>query len=559
MIALRPYQTAALTALDKAEANGIQRPLVVLPTGSGKTVVFAHMVASRPGRSIVLVHRDELIGQTVEKMSLIAPDLKVGVVKAERDEHDAQVVVASIQTAYQPQRMERLRGFDTVVVDEAHHASAPSWQKVLDHLGSFRDGGPFTCGFTATPERDQGKKLGHVWQTAAYYRSIREMIYEGYLVPITGQVVDTAADFSKVRVNRGDFSESDLGAELENSGAIDEIADAYLTYAKDRKGVAFTPTVATAQALAAALSVRGVSAEAVWGNMPTEERRAVLKRLRSGQTQCVTNCAILTEGFDEATVDCIVVARPTKAHALYIQMAGRGLRLCPGKNDCLILDITGVTERHDLVALVDLGLGYEGGTKPNEDAEEAPDSEFFCELCGRPLSVDFVEKRVKALVARGIEPTEERLAALRHSSCRAMRTSKVDVFATSKLRWLEVPGGHVLPSGKEVIVMSPAPSGDGCWTLASYAAGRIEVLHASLPVDWASGIGEDRAKAFGSLAKRDARWLAEAPTPAQLTRLVREGLPEARVGRVTTRGQAADLLTRIQGRRAIRKLEGMRK
>lgn len=536
MISLRSYQSEALDALDKAQARGVRRPLVVHPTGAGKTVTFSHLISRRPGRSIVLVHRDELVGQTVEKMAMIAPEISVGVVKAERDEHDRQVVVASIQTAYQPKRMERLRGFNTVVVDEAHHASAPSWMKVLTHLGSFDADGPFTVGFTATPERDQGKRLGHVWDDVAHYRSIREMIYEGYLVPVTGQMAATGADFSQVRVSRGDLSEADLGAELSRSGAIDEIADAYLEHASDRKAVAFTPTVATAQELAASLRTRGIAAEALWGAMGAEQRSGVLRRLRSGQTRCVTNCAVLTEGFDEPSIDCVVVARPTKAHGLYIQMVGRGLRLYPGKADCLVLDVTGATERHDLVALVDIGIGYEGGTKPNEEPSEGEQGGLRCELCGRELS--------DTLVLEGQR---------RHENCRAGRTSKVDIFATSKLRWLPVDDGFVLPSGKEVVVMVPA--GDEVWTLATYTAGKLEVLYASLPADWASGIGEDRAKAFGKLARRDAGWLEMPPTPAQLTRLVREGLPETRVSSVRTRGQAADLLTRIQGRRAIRKLE----
>lgn len=536
MLGLRPYQLDAIEAVEKI---GVRRPLVVHPTGAGKTVTFSHLIGRRPGRSIVLVHREELVAQTVEKMALIAPELSVGVVKAERDEYAADVVVASIQTAYRPHRMARLGGFSTVVVDEAHHASAPSWRKVLEHLGSFAEDGtaPLTVGFTATPERDQGKKLGHVWQDVAHYRSIREMIYQGYLVPVAGQMVETDADFSQVKVSRGDFSETSLGEELARSGAIAEIADAYKTFASDRKGVAFTPTVATAQSLAEKLCARGIPAEAVWGDMPTDERKAVLARLRAGRTRCVTNCAVLTEGFDEPSVDCIVVARPTRAHALYIQMVGRGLRLYPGKNDCLILDVTGATERHDLVALVDLGLGYEGGVKPNEDAEETSPSDQLCQLCHRPLSAD--------LVGAG---------ARRHRNCRARKTGAVDIFATSKLRWLPVDEGYVLPSGKEVVLMARVADSDECWSLCTYTNGRLKVLHASLPADWASGIGEDRAKAFGSLAERDARWLEMPPTPAQLTRLVREGLPEGRVGAVRTRGQAADLLTRIQGRRAIRKL-----
>lgn len=409
---------------------------------------------------------------------------------------------------------------------------------MLTGVGAFADTGPLTVGFTATPERE-GSKLG-VWQEVVDYRSIREMIYAGYLSPVSGQTIETSADFANVKVSRGDFSETGLGDALEDSGALDEIAAAYQKYAPERKGVAFLPTVATARGLAEALNARGIASEAVWGAQPMDERRAVLRRLSRGETRCVSNCGVLSEGFDEPSVDCIVVARPTRSHALYIQQVGRGLRKHPGKSDCLILDVVGATERHDLVALIDLGLdAVATRKKPGEAGESVLGSR--CELCGRELSA--------TLVMEG---------ARRHDNCRARGTARVDVFATSRLRWLPVHDdgveGFVLPCGKEVVVMVPAAGREDAWTLATYLAGRLEILHAALPVDWASGIGEDRAKAFGPLAERNARWLSESPTERQLSRLVRDGLAPQRLGAVKTRGQAADLLTRIQGRRAIRKL-----
>lgn len=544
---LRQYQQEAIEAINQAEADGVRRPLVVHPTGTGKTVTFSHLIASRPGRALVLVHRDELANQTVEKLDIIAPELGTGIVKAEYDEYDADVVIASVQTAHRPNRLARLSGFSTVVVDEAHHAPAPSWMRVLDHLGSLGDGdGPLTVGFTATPERDK-KRLG-VWDKVVHYRSIREMIYQDFLVPINGQAVSTSADFSRVRMSRGDFSEGDLGDALERSGALDEIADSYVTYAKNRKGVAFTPTVQTAHELARCLDARGVIAEAVDGTTPVDERRAILARLRTGETRVVANCAVLTEGFDEPSIDCIVVARPTTFHGLYVQMVGRGTRKHPGKADLLVLDVTGASERHDLVAVVDLGVDETTAREkklPGAEQEcavcpfECENPELhFCELCDRQLTADAIA-----------------VAGRRHDNCRAKRTSKVDVFATSKLRWLPIETGYCLPAGKDVVVMVPVEGSAGLWRLVSYSGGRIEVLYESLPLEWAQGIGEDRIKAFGRLAHRDARWLAEAPTERQRSRLVRDGLPEHKLAAVRTRGQAADLITRIQARKAVRKLE----
>lgn len=554
MLELRPYQTKAIDAIVDAEAQGVRRPLVVHPTGTGKTVTFSHAIKKRAGlgRSLVLVHRDELAQQTIDKIAMIAPELATGIVKAERNEVDADVVVASVQTVHRDNRLAALLAagpIETVIVDEAHHAPAPSWTKVLTTLGSFSPYGPLTIGFTATPERD-GKALG-VWERVVSYMSIREAIFAGYLCPIRGQVVQTSMDLGRVRKSGGDYADGSLGTELEDSGAIEEIADAVLEHAKDRKGVAFTPTVATAHRLAAALVARGIHAEALDGTTPTDQRRAMLRRLRKGPTQWIVNCGVLTEGFDEPSISCVLVARPTKFHGLYVQMVGRGTRLSPGKTDLLVLDVTGASERHDLVSVVDLGL--ETDDKRRKKSKDELTEQAKCPTCGVP-DCGWPELHRCLLCHRYLPAELTAEGARKHENCRASRTGSVDVFAASKLRWLPVGAGWCIGAGDEVVVMVPA--GEETWRLASYLNGRIEVLHDQLPSQWAMGIGEDRAKAFGKLSERDARWLRQAPTDLQLSRLVREGLPENKLGRVRTRGEASDLLTRIKGRRALVKLIG---
>lgn len=557
MLDPRDYQEDAIGAIDQAEQAGVRRPLVVHPTGTGKTVTFSHLLARRAarGRGLVLVHRDELVNQSLDKLAMIAPELSVGVVKAERNEVGSEVVVASVDTVRRDNRLadlidhqqrEGCGPFATVVVDEAHHAPAASWTKVLRALGAWRPAGPLTVGFTATPQRD-GKSLG-VWERVVAYKSIREMIFYGHLCPVVGQQVETSMDLNDVKVTGGDFQDGDLGGHMEASGAVDEIADAYVKYARDRKGLAFTPTVRTAYQLAAALRQRGITAEALDGTTPDEERRLILKRLHAGDTQVVCNCGVLTEGFDEPSISCVVVARPTKFHGLYVQMVGRGTRKYPGKNDLLVLDVVGASERHDLVAVVDLGLDDGAGRDKKEPGEgyQCPlcrgpciDPAHRCRLCGRPL------------------PVQSALdGATRHDSCRAGRTGSVDVFAASKLRWLPVEDAWCLPAGKEVVLMVPA--GTDVYRLVSYENGRLATLHDQLPAQWAQGIGEDRAKAFGNLAKRDAYWLSQPVSDAQLGRLVREGFPHEKLNRVRTQGQAADLITRIQARRAVRKLKAGR-
>jgi superfamily II DNA or RNA helicase len=565
MLDLRPYQRRALDNVATAEREGVRRPLIVHPTGTGKTVTFTHGIAERAerGRSAVLVHREELAEQTRKKIQMVAPELSVGTVKAELNELDADVVVVSVPTVARTARLAQLvesgrrSPFGTLWVDEAHHAPAPSWTRALTDLGSFNPYGPLTVGFTATPERDN-KTLG-VWEKVVDFMSIREAIYGdprkkeegGYLVPILpAVVVETSVDLDKVGRSRGgDYSDGGLGAALEESGAIAQMADAVKENAPDRKGVAFLPTVRTSQLLAEALRARGIAAEHLDGATSADERRAILRRLKTGETRWVCNCAVLTEGFDEPSISCVLIGRPTKFHGLYVQMVGRGTRLFPGKKDLMVIDIVGASERHELIGLVDLGLDIDDPRKPKDPGEE-PEAQA-CPSCGVPC--EFAEHR--CVLCHRYLPAEIALSGgTRHENCKSGGAKKVDVFGSSRLRWLPVEDGFCLGAGKEVVVMVPV--GIDTWKLAAYEGGKLTVLQDELPADWAMGIGEDRAKAFTKLVERQARWLRAPVTEAQLQRLVREGLPSKHIPRVKTKGEAADLITRIAGRRAVRRLRG---
>jgi len=566
MLPLRRYQRRGVDAIDQAEREGVQRPLLVYPTGTGKTVIFSHAIAERAhlGRSMVLVHREELADQAMKKLAMIAPELRTGVVKAERNElgPEVDVVVASIQTAHRDTRLaqlteaDRQRPFKTLVYDEAHHAPAPTSVKVLRAMGSFSEYGPLTVGFTATPERDNGKTLG-VWERVVSYMSIREAIYGdrkkgeegGYLVPILpAVVVETEMDMARVRKTGGDYSDGDLGREIEDSGAIIQMADAVQEHAQGRKGVAFLPTVRTSELLAEALRARGIKAEHVDGTTPTEERRAILRRLHTGETTWVSNCAVLTEGFDEPSISCVLIGRPTRFHGLYVQMVGRGTRLSPGKRDLLVIDIVGASNRHELVGVVDLGLDLDDARKkPDGESERMP-----CPTCNRP-DCGSPEWHRCSLCNRYLPVTVTSKRVTRHDNCHAAGAGRVDVFGSSRLRWLPLPGdAWCLGAGKEVVVMVPV--GADTWKLAAYEGHRLTVIQDELPADWAMGIGEDRAKAFQKLAERQARWLRDAVSDPQKSRLIREGFPAEQLGRVKTRGEAADLITRIAGRRAVNKL-----
>jgi superfamily II DNA or RNA helicase len=561
MLDLRPYQRRALTAIEDAEKEGLRRPLLVYPTGTGKTVIFSHALKERAerGRGLVIVHREELADQAQKKLSMVAPDLKTGIVKAERNDVDAEVAIVSVQTASRDDRLAQLvesarrSPFATIIYDEAHHAPSPTGTKVLRGLGAWSEFGPLTLGFTATPERDNGKTLG-VWERVVSYMSIREAIYGdrkkgeegGYLVPILpAVVVETGMDMKRVRKTGGDYSDGDLGREIEESGAIAQMADAVLENAADRKGVAFLPTVRTSELLADALRVRGIKAEHVDGSTPTEERRAILRRLHTGETTWVTNCAVLTEGFDEPSISCVLIGRPTKFHGLYVQMVGRGTRLFPGKKDLMVIDIVGASNRHELIGLVDLGLDLDA-----ERDKKEPGEAQACPSCGVPC--EFEEHRCR-LCQRYLPRDICLEGGTRHLNCQSGGAGKVDVFGTSRLAWLPLPGGaYCLTAGKEVVVM--APVGEDTWKLAAYEGNRLTVIQDELPADWAMGIGEDRAKAFQRLAERTARWRSARASDAQKSRLIRQGFPENQLHRVRTMGEASDLSTRITGRHALKRM-----
>lgn len=521
MFELRPYQHEAIEAIDKAEAQGIRRPLVAHATGLGKTVVFCNFIAQRSHRCLVLVHRDELIRQTVEKIRMIAPELSVGVVKAERNELDAGVIVASVQTLAHPKRRQQLPvDIQTIVVDEAHHVAAESYQRILGHCRAFLpDTNVLTVGFTATPERGDGVSLAGTWQKIVHEMPILRGILDGYLVDVRGQTVGTDADLEHVKTSRGDLAVGELGDALENSDAITALANAYVKYASDRKGLVFTPTVHTAHLVAKTLTLHGIRAEAIDGGTDVEHRRAVLQRLKTGETQVVANCAVLTEGFDEPSVSCVVIARPTKSRPLFIQMIGRGTRIYPGKKDLLVLDIAGASERNDLVTLAELA----GVT----------------ELAKKTIAEAVLEK----------EETDK--AEDERDLARARATKPIDLFR-SRMRWLPLGGGFVLPIDDRSIIL--VPNGDGWDVLqtSAIARERDNLIYQGLPLGYAQGIGEDLARR-SKIAERDAWWAKQPPTAAQLGRLRRDGLPEDKMDRIRNRGQAADLITRIAARRAVRK------
>lgn len=518
---LRPYQAQALEAVAAAEARGVRRQLVVIPTGGGKTVIFSRLVSDRPGRALVLAHRDELISQAAQKLALVGGSLDIGVVKARQDDHGSRVVVASVQTLAQSARLERLGKFSTVIVDEAHHAVAATYLDILRGLGCMDPGGPLTVGFTATAGRSDKVGLGAVWQEITYQRGIIQMIAEGYLCDVRALQIGSDLDLGKVQVRAGDYTDASLGAELERSEALDAAAKAYKRYAPERRGVAFTPTIATAHVLAERLRAQGITAEAIDGTMHVDDRRGVLRRLHTGETQVVSNCAILTEGWDEPAVSCALMCRPTKSAPLFVQQAGRILRPFMGKDDALILDVAGSAEL-GLCTIADLAGRKPGSVKPGQSLLEAEEEQAA---------------------------TEQRKVAVT-----AAKTRHVELLRRSDLRWLEAEGGWVLPAGSDQVMLL-VPSVEENWDVWRSVKGRPPVMESGKPLtlDWARGVGEEVARAQGGvLAQAHAKWRDRPPSEAQIGALQRMGYGDRL--KDIARGGASDLMTAHNAGKDIRKL-----
>jgi len=494
LLPLRPYQREAMDAVTDAWRRGLMRPAVVLPTGAGKTVVFAHLIAAwlelNPGwRAVVLAHRTELIEQAMSKL------------------HDVAL--------RNEQRRKMLRNVGLIVIDECHHATAASYRAVLDYWPNA-----LVVGFTATMTRSDDAALGDIWQDVVYMRTISEMINSDppYLVRPRGiRVYVDTMDMSGVRMSKGDYRESDLGAAIEGSLAPEAIAQAIRKYSPDRQSLVFCPTVKSAMVVEDAIRLEGFTVGIVYGDMPADLRRATLDDFRAGRLQVLVNCMVLTEGTDLPMACTCVIARATTHVGLYIQMAGRVLRLFPGKDEALIIDVVGASQKHALLAPVEL-FGEEAKAKREKDDSELDEFED-----------EFQDPGAKGPAEKH---ADERVGPLSHSD--------VDLFHGSDSAWLRtyhgvwflrageryiaiVPGAR--PGTYDVTAMHKTRQHTGRWI-----AEAIEDM--SYAMAWAEG---EVTRSEMATARKDRTWRARKPSKAQCTFGARLGLtltPDMHAGEV---------------------------
>lgn len=344
-LSLRPYQNEAKTAVLKEWDEGNAKTLLVLPTGTGKTIVFSSITEEcvrRGERVLILAHRGELLEQAADKLKK-STGLNCAVEKAEQSCLGSwyRVVVGSVQTLMREKRLSGFSAdyFDDIIIDEAHHAVSDSYQTILRHFSRAK-----VLGVTATPDRGDMQNLGQVFDSLAYEYTLPKAIKEGYLSPIKAVTIPLELDLSGVAMQSGDFKASDIDTALDPY--LYQIADEMKHYCADRKTVVFLPLVKTSHKFRDILNERGFRAAEVNGE--SADRAEVLADFDSGKYNVLCNSMLLTEGWDCPSVDCVIVLRPTKVRGLYCQMVGRGTRLCEGKKDLLLLDFLWHTERHEL-------------------------------------------------------------------------------------------------------------------------------------------------------------------------------------------------------------------
>ncbi len=519
-----PYQNTAVEAVATAFARGLQRVIVAMATGTGKTIVGALIIAwllmrNPNARILWLAHTEELIIQATRTLRLFFPNHHIGIVMADQNDPNAQIVVASVQTASISERFEQLGPFDLVIVDELQHSLSQTYLRLLQWLGTFESTGPRLVGLTATPERGDGQALAKVWERVVFTFSLPEAIMRGYLADVRPIAVPLTIDLDSVAMKGDDFDLDALGEILVKTRIAEATVEAYLTHASNTKAIVFAASVAQSQRTAEAFQEQGIPAASVDGGMPKSTRRAILSAFREKRLRVLVNCQLLVEGYDEPDIETVIIARPTKIKSAYLQMVGRGTRRAPNKSVCRVIDFIGATQRHSLISSPVLF-----GLRPE----------------------DVQHRTITEAIKHASQGTDDIVIQ------RLLQASQqADVVqASTPLHWLPSGNGWSVSAGSAGVV-TMFPKGEG-WLLALVHGHTSEEL-TPVPVwrELAVGIAEDvvRRAAALTFADPNARWRVKPATEKQLRALARLGIPPSRH---MTSGDASDAITLAQAHRGRR-------
>lgn len=520
-MSLRPYQTECLQAILNEYQNGIHRQVVTIPTGTGKTVVLAHLPqVMHLGRMLLLVHRDELIYQSVDKMTYYNPGLTVTVEKAARHaDPDADIIVASVQSL-RSKRLAKFNPDDThvVVVDECHHCTSNSFKNVLRHFGVLKGEGRITdkllVGFSATPKRSDNIGLEQIFDKIVFQRNIRDMVEENWLAEIIAYRINTMSDISDISRRGGEFVDGHLADRVNTYIRNRLIVEQYQKLGEGLPFVGFTASIQHSHDLADVFHSYGIPCEVVSGETPKAERRSIIERLNNGELIGCTSCEALSEGWDSPRVSVALMARPHTSSLPYIQKLGRVLRRFPAPEDlsnvgqgwikphAIILDFVDASGKIQLITTPTLfGLRAEfdaGGksiTKTKKEIEKilAANPGLDIEGINSLQEIQAIVQRVDLLGAPRIPP---------------------EAISVSKFAWLR--------DGQDGYRLS-LPDKATTFYIRENTLGQFEVYRSHLGVRVALGTHGLRALAFQQADRlvppdaigailSSARWRREEPT-----------------------------------------------
>ena len=484
----------------------------------------------------MLVHRDELLRQAIEKLNFVWPGVTLSTVDAGSSNFAGQITVASVMSIVR--RLDKIPRIDKVVTDEAHHAPARSWLKIYKRIGElFPDWQHL--GVTATPIRTKGASdLEAIFGKPIYVKSIFELIVEGYLSPLKGLEVRTNISVEDVGVQAGDFIAEELSRVINTKERNRLVVENYLELAADRKALVFAVDLNHARSLAEMFNTQGVSAAWVSGDTPLSLRRSFLEKLCSSEIKVIVNCMVFTEGFDEPSLDAILVARPTRSLVLYCQMIGRGFRPYPGKKNCLFIDFVDNSSKHRLISMQDLLMFYQ--TKKTE--------KNIAELLARKLLKDRQsspgKKRQRSPV---IDLSPNNLPLLVNLENLSSSVKEIDLFGLDAFAWYKAGASHYVQVNDAFsLVIRPHSDEHGHILYAVFPKARFFAPLLDVPADFdlAYGCGNAYLFDYGDrhLATKGSQWRNGKPTEVQrdLFQRLKDRVKEMSAGSISFAEPAAN-------------------
>jgi len=545
---LRPYQEAAVDDACKA-LDKHSNTIVVAPTGAGKTIMMSALIGRRfeDGKKIlVMQHRDELVDQNKSKFERINPYITTSIVNGTMKNWDGSAVFSMVQTISRERNLRDRPVFDMVVVDESHHAAADTYVRVIDAVKEDNPDAEIV-GFTATPNRGDGKGLRNVFSNCSHQIEITTLIREGFLVAPRTYVIDCGVkdQLDKVTRKGNDFDMDEVEAIMNRRVINNKVVEEWFKYASDRKTVVFCSTIKHAEDLTKEFLLEGINADIVTGEMPKPERAQILHDLAHGDVQVVVNVAVLTEGFDAPPVSCVVLTRPCSQKGTMVQMIGRGLRTVNPeefpdvvKTDCIVLDFGTSILTHgsleDSVNLDDREQKGEAPTKicPSCDAE-IPMGTKICQFCGHLFESEKLEK----------------------AELERFEMTEFDLMQMSPFRWIDLFGDNSLRMAmgfNGFVGVATNSKGSVAFGKVTATGFHFKVLAVGGSVQ-CTAAADDLLREIedGSAAKKTKRWLDQQPTAKQIDHLRRQGIQISGFDFSWTKYKAACMLNFMWNRAVI--------